>query len=60
MDLVPRFPDTSPGCDHHLTWLLIYSFKLEMMALNMRLSGSFRQISGGVLLSSVVGAKEKV
>lgn len=65
-DLVPRFPDSSPGSDHHLTWPLIYPSKLEMVAVDIRLSGSLRQISEGVLhrprlvLGSVMEATEKV
>ena len=52
---MPRFPDSSPGSDHHLTWPLIYPSKLEMVAVDLRLSGSLRQISEGVLLRTGYG-----
>lgn len=49
-DLAPRFPDPGPGSDHHLTWPLVYPFNLETVAVDTRLSGSFRQIRERVLL----------
>lgn len=49
-DLAPRFPDPGPGSDHHLTWPLVYPFNLETVAVDTRLSGSFRQIHERVLL----------
>ena len=49
-DLAPRFPDPGPGSDHHLTWPLVYPFNLETVAVDTRLSGSFRQLRERVLL----------
>lgn len=53
--MAPRFPDSGPGSDHHLMWPFIYPFNLEMVAVDTRLSGSFRQICERVLLRTAHG-----